>query len=66
MFLRNESGIEQAGGTATISFGRALVPVAAPSVLDRVRASIEKVDWVPDLGARIGSLQWWRGALTCQ
>ena len=65
MFLRNDSGIEQAGGTATVSFGRALVPLPAPTAFGRLRRSVETVEWVPDLGSQIGSAQWWRGALTC-
>lgn len=65
MFLRNDTGIDQAGGTATIAFGRALVPLPAPTAFDRFRAGFGKIDWVPDLGARIGSMEWWRGALTC-
>ena len=65
MFLRNDHGSDQAGGTATLSFGRAFVPVAAPGPLDRLRDGIARIDWAPDLGSRIGSLDWWRGAATC-
>ena len=65
MFLRNDHGLEQAGGTATVSFGRALVPVTAPGLLERGRAAARRIDWVPDLGARIGSADWWRGSATC-
>ena len=65
MFLRSDSGIEQAGGTATVSFGRALSPLPTPTAFDRFHAALAKIDWVPDLGARIGSADWWRGALTC-
>ena len=32
-----------------------------PSLADRLHA----IDWVPDLGAQIGSRDWWRGAATC-
>uniref|UniRef100_UPI0035CAB6C7 M23 family metallopeptidase n=1 Tax=uncultured Sphingomonas sp. TaxID=158754 RepID=UPI0035CAB6C7 len=65
MFLRNDHGLEQAGGTATISFGRAIVPVAELSGYEKLRAAAHQIDWVPDLGSRIGSLDWWRGAATC-
>ncbi|WP_341850079.1 M23 family metallopeptidase [Sphingomonas immobilis] len=63
--MRDELGIEDAGGTATLSFGRALVPVAKPTGAEAFRAYLAKTDWVPDLGARIGTAEWWRGALTC-
>lgn len=65
MFLRTDYGHDQAGGTATLSFGRALVIPAQLSTLDRVRARIASTDWAPDLGSRIGSAEWWRGAATC-
>lgn len=50
---------------------RALVPaitVSAPapsSLLDRLRDTAARTDWVPDLGQDIGSRTWWRGAATC-
>lgn len=28
-------------------------------------AHATRIDWVPDLGTRIGSLDWWRGLATC-
>src|SRR3546814_4364764 len=31
------------------------------ALADRLR----DIDWTPDLGARIGSLEWFRGAATC-
>ena len=65
MFLRTDHGQDQAGGTATLSFGRAIVPVADLPRLDRLRAAIARIDWAPDLGSQIGSLDWWRGAATC-
>ena len=48
-----------------MSFGRALVPVAESTAFDKLRTAAMRVDWVPDLGSRIGSLDWWRGAATC-
>ena len=65
MFLRNDHGLDQAGGTATLPFGRAFVPMAEPGRLERLRDAIDRIDWAPDLGSQIGSLDWWRGAATC-
>lgn len=65
LFLRTDHGLEQAGGTATLSFGRAATSPAQLSTLDRIRATIASTDWAPDLGSRIGSKEWWRGAATC-
>ena len=63
MFLRSESGLELAGGGAARSFGRALAP--QPSRYDRLWIDAARIDWTPDLGARIGSPDWWRGLATC-
>ncbi|WP_242138123.1 M23 family metallopeptidase [Sphingomonas sp. TREG-RG-20F-R18-01] len=65
MFLRNDHGSEDAGGTTALSFGRAMVPVVQPGTFDRLRAAAVEIDWVPDLGTRIGSRDWWRGTATC-
>jgi murein DD-endopeptidase MepM/ murein hydrolase activator NlpD len=65
LFLRSDHGSDQAGGTATLSFGRAIVPMAEPGTLERLRDAIARIDWAPDLGSQIGSLDWWRGAATC-
>lgn len=65
LFLHTDHGQDQAGGTATLSFGRAIVLPAQLSPLDRARAFIASTDWAPDLGSRIGSREWWRGAATC-
>lgn len=65
MFLRDDHGFGQTGGTAAISFGRAIVPVAELGPFEKLRAAAMHIDWVPDLGSRIGSLDWWRGAATC-
>jgi len=65
LFLRSDHGLEQAGGTATLSFGRAVAPVAQPGTMERLREAIARIDWAPDLGSQIGSLDWWRGAATC-
>ena len=65
MFLRSDHGLEQAGGAAALSFGRSLAPMSPESSLDQWRARLAQVDWAPDLGARIGSADWWRGAASC-
>jgi len=76
VYLRNDSGLELAGGgTAVRAFGRAggapvaggraLVREADLHPLERLRVAAQRLDWTPDLGARIGSLQWWRGLFTC-
>jgi murein DD-endopeptidase MepM/ murein hydrolase activator NlpD len=64
VFLRNEH-YEQSGGAAPSSTGRALVLTTELSFMDRLRANIAQVDWTPDLGARIGSREWFRGLATC-
>lgn len=77
MFLRSDDGIGQGGGAAALSFapasahsfGRAVRDVATPAVdpapLDHFRTWLSRTDWTPDLGARIGSADWWRGLATC-
>ncbi len=64
MFLRSEDGLELAGGTSALRFGRAPI-VAAPRIAADWRAAAERYDWAPDLGAAIGSRDWWRGLATC-
>ena len=66
MFLRNDHGLELAGGTVARSFGRALAAPPPPlSPWEKLREEAGCIDWVPDLGAAIGSLAWWRGLATC-
>jgi len=65
LFLRSDHGLDQAGGTATLSFGRAYVPMAEPGRIEKIRDAIDRIDWAPDLGSQIGSPDWWRGAATC-
>ncbi|WP_380784700.1 M23 family metallopeptidase [Sphingomonas sp. R86521] len=69
MFVRDETGVELAGGTNARTlgraFGRAFVPDHATTPLDTLRETIARIDWVPDLGSRIGSRDWWRGLVTC-
>lgn len=64
MFLRSDQ-FEQAGGSAAGSPGRALAAATDLTALDRLRIAARRIDWTPDLGARIGSRDWLRGAATC-
>jgi murein DD-endopeptidase MepM/ murein hydrolase activator NlpD len=72
VFLRNDQDLGYVGGAsvgriggvaAARPFGRLAQP--DPSALDRLRGQATTIDWVPDLGANIGSREWWRGLLTC-
>ena len=65
MSPRNDHALEFAGGVsfAPRPFGRASAP--ASGAFDRARRRASTVDWVPDLGANIGSRDWWRGLGTC-
>lgn len=63
MFLKTDQGLELAGGAGSRGL-RHGVPRSAPVQQDW-RARVAAIDWVPDLGARIGSRDWWRGLLTC-
>ncbi|WP_269142112.1 M23 family metallopeptidase [Sphingomonas sp. IC-11] len=65
VFLREQPGLELAGGAGARGFGRAVAPVRDLSWRDHVRHTLHEIDWVPDLGARIGSGTWWRGLATC-
>lgn len=67
MFQRSEHGFGQAGLTLTLNAAHAL---PAPrdgwrGQLDRVSEYVSGLDLVPDLGANVGSLSWFRGLLTC-
>ena len=62
MYLRNDP-FDSAGGTAARATGSALG--REPTRLEQLRQRIEEIDWTPDLGARIGSRDWFRGAATC-
>jgi murein DD-endopeptidase MepM/ murein hydrolase activator NlpD len=65
VFLQNDQGLELAGSAAGRTFGRALVPPPSPSRAELLRDRATHIDWVPDLGHRIGSRDWWRGLATC-
>jgi murein DD-endopeptidase MepM/ murein hydrolase activator NlpD len=64
VFLRDEHG--PGGGGGTVTFGRAVAaPAPVRGFLDRFHDSAIGIDWTPDLGSRIGSPEWFRGAATC-
>ncbi|GAA4770357.1 M23 family metallopeptidase [Stakelama sediminis] len=65
MFLRNEHGLDQGGGSSALSFSRALAPRRPQSFSDRLQDRFPDFDLTPDLGSRIGSAEWWRGLATC-
>jgi len=65
VFLADDPSLTLAGGTASRSFRRALTEQPAPHWSETLRHRIAAIDWVPDLGQRIGSADWWRGLLTC-
>jgi murein DD-endopeptidase MepM/ murein hydrolase activator NlpD len=64
MFLATDEALLVTGGTAV----RRPQGVTFPSPTTRWarwRVAARDTDWVPDLGARIGSRDWWRGLVTC-
>lgn len=63
LFLRNDHGLELGGG-ASVSPALAVVPGTALSTRLKRRV-FANLDLAPDLGARIGSLTWYRGVATC-
>ncbi|MCK8457745.1 M23 family metallopeptidase [Sphingomonas sp. LB3N6] len=69
MFLRDDQGYELAGAAgmrrAELRVASSSVPPSHDSRADKLRIAATRIDWVPDLGARIGSLDWWRGLATC-
>ncbi len=66
MFLKTDQGLEWAGGTSARALGAGAAGFgrAAPPHRDW-RTRLAAIDWVPDLGMRIGSADWWRGLATC-
>lgn len=63
LFLRNDHGLELGGGASAAS-AFAVVPGTALSTKLKRRV-LANLDLAPDLGARIGSLTWYRGVATC-
>ncbi|MEJ8630996.1 hypothetical protein P0F65_16355 [Sphingomonas sp. I4] len=64
MFLATDEALLMTGGTAVRPQG-VTFPPARTTVWARWRQAARDTDWVPDLGARIGSRDWWRGLVTC-
>lgn len=67
MFQRSELGFGQAGLTLTLNAAHAL-PAQREGLLgqfDGIAEYVARFDLVPDLGANVGSLTWFRGLLTC-
>lgn len=60
MYLRSDHGEGLGGGAAT---ARATVP--AHGLAARLSTRFADFEFAPDLGSRIGSLTWYRGAATC-
>ncbi|MFV0623839.1 M23 family metallopeptidase [Sphingomonas sp. ac-8] len=63
MFLRNDHGLEFAGSASARSFGMAAP--RAPTLAETLQRRFPSFDVAPDLGAQIGSREWWCGAATC-
>lgn len=62
LYLREDLSTGEGGGGTS----RALVLVPkATTLIDRLFARFGDLDLAPDLGARIGTLTWYRGAATC-
>jgi murein DD-endopeptidase MepM/ murein hydrolase activator NlpD len=65
LFLRSDHELQFAGSASARSFGRMEAPARAITVADRLHARFPGFELAPDLGAQIGSREWWRGAATC-
>jgi murein DD-endopeptidase MepM/ murein hydrolase activator NlpD len=67
LFLRNDHGFDFGGGASTLSTARQVMPAAKPKkgFANKLRTRFPDFELVPDLGSRIGTLQWYRGAATC-
>lgn len=66
MFQKSEFGYGQGGATVSLSLDQAIGATPARAAWrERLREYCDEIDLVPDLGQRIGSAEWFRGALTC-
>lgn len=70
MYQRSDQGFGNGGAAATLSFGQTLPAgfgrkIVRPSLWQALEARLADVEFVPDLGARIGSREWFRGLATC-
>jgi murein DD-endopeptidase MepM/ murein hydrolase activator NlpD len=66
LYQRSEPGFGQGGGAATLALSDAIVRprIDRASAATRFGGRFADIDFVPDLGARIGSRDWWRGLAT--
>jgi len=63
LFLRNDHGLELGGGA---SVSPAFPPVPGTALSTKLKRRVfANLDLAPDLGARIGTLTWYRGVATC-
>ena len=60
MYLRSDHGEGLTGGGAS-----ALAAAPARGLAARLSERFADFEFAPDLGSRIGSLTWYRGAATC-
>lgn len=65
MFLRSDQTANQGGGAAAFALARPMAPLPRQRWMDALNTRLAETDWAPDLGARIGSGEWYRGAFTC-
>ncbi|WP_025294858.1 peptidoglycan DD-metalloendopeptidase family protein [Sphingomonas sanxanigenens] len=69
MFKQSEPGFGGTSGTAVLSMDAAIAPARPANTMRQPlkgwRTRLHDIDLVPDLGARIGSLEWMRGVVTC-
>jgi murein DD-endopeptidase MepM/ murein hydrolase activator NlpD len=70
LFQRSDDGLGAGGNVVALSLDQAVGPTfgrrrAKGAWLDRFDGRLAHIDLVPDLGARIGSSEWWRGFATC-
>ena len=65
MYQRIEYGLSQGAGGAAVALRPGIARGSSALVFDRFGGRFADVDLVPDLGARIGSAEWWRGLATC-
>ncbi len=67
LFQRSEHGFGHGGLTLTLDARHALSVEREGWLgrLDRLVAWASGIDWVPDLGANVGSIEWFRGLFTC-
>jgi murein DD-endopeptidase MepM/ murein hydrolase activator NlpD len=63
LFLRNDHGLELGGGAGVKS---AFPPAPGTALSTKLKRRVfANLDLAPDLGARIGTLTWYRGVATC-